>query len=292
MLGLLSIAMLALNSEQPTQKDVCAEAKRYHKAINSRPWKNDRKHVKALSEALLATAGCGDRENFHHILSHMEAMMDLKDKGPESIWIRGRIVLGLVWAGADLWNAKALEKTFNNIHFDHHGVMMASIGSLATGKEKSWDPVSGWGLAYLIIAEPKLHANHIDDLRHCEEVARKAARADPKQVSTLLWTHAMNSFAAATALDPVTYSETINAMLQELSVKTVMEAVMQCPENGYRREHQPPTPCLVRPLIAGACPPQISQPLFAFHGVARVLLSHRPAHDHGSARVGFGAASL
>jgi hypothetical protein len=176
MLGLLSIAMLALNSEQPTQKDVCAEAKRYHKAINSRPWKNDRKHVKALSEALLATAGCGDRENFHHILSHMEAMMDLKDKGPESIWIRGRIVLGLVWAGADLWNAKALEKTFNNIHFDHHGVMMASIGSLATGKEKSWDPVSGWGLAYLIIAEPKLHANHIDDLRHCEEVARKAAR--------------------------------------------------------------------------------------------------------------------
>ena len=72
-------------------------------------------------------------------------------------------------------------------------------------------------------------------LQQCASDARAAAHADPSAGSTLLWTHAMNAYAAAAAGDAGDVEATCRAMVRDTRAASLGGALRSCPAGDYPR---------------------------------------------------------
>lgn len=174
--------------------------------------------TKALSCPLLAAAGCGDDGLFGRVLVGMQ--FSANDTSSMALWMRGRVVLGLAMLGRDISRS------------DHY---IALTQALDTRHGDEWDALAGWALAYWVAAEPAVYTRWAPRLQQCAADAHVAARADPSAASTLLWTHAMNAYAAAAAGSAADVEVTCRAMLRETHTGSLGDALRTCPASDYPR---------------------------------------------------------
>ena len=180
--------------------------------------------AKALSESLLAAAAARDLELSEHLVVEMTSSL-AGDDGSMGMWLRGRILL------ADQFlKAQGLELPGEQLR-PHRNALSQSLGTPLHAD----DPCAGWACAYWSAVVPSDHARLRSTLEAAALHARRAYKRDPSLLSTLLWTHGMNAYAAALASDPTSYEASVGSFADDVGTDSVAAALSLCPADDYPR---------------------------------------------------------
>lgn len=175
--------------------------------------------AKPLSEAMLLGVGAGEGAIVKSAIGTMCTELE-GDASPTANWLRGRMLLA---------SSLMAEQGVALPDITHVLAPLLAAGS----PPEEGEPFTGWALAYVAAALPDRHAILRPALDLAAESAHRAyQRHGASLLSTLLWTHAMNAYAAGRAGCLPSYERSVGA-LASLADGDVSAALALCPHDDY-----------------------------------------------------------